>query len=124
MDSSWGRIRPHQAVLHVPVRGVMEHFLQIAHFGFPSGVKTVKKGGLQPGKSLWRVWNLPAKTGSLGEYAHATELVTPRTHQSVCGRPFEVVQRLPERLPDQLGGLIPVVLGPSFRLGHDRVDHP
>ena len=124
MDSSWGRIRPHRAVFRVPARGAAEHFLQIARFGFPTGVKTVKKEGLQPGKSLWRVWNLPAKTGSLREYTHPTELVAPSTHQPVSGRPFEVVQRLSERLPDQLGGLIPVVLGPSFRLGDDPVDHP
>src|SRR5437773_970802 len=98
------------------------HFLQMARFGFPTGVRTVKQWRFQPGKSLWRVWNLPAKTGSLREDAHLPELGAPRAHQLVSGPAFEPVQGLAQRLPEQPGGLVPVVLGPSLGLGHNRVD--
>jgi hypothetical protein len=123
VDSFWGRIPGlgSRSARLEPRRA--EHILQIARFGFPTGARTVKKQGSEPGKSLWRVWNLPAKTGSLREDAHPAELVPPRAHQLASGRPGEPVQSLVQRLLEQRRGLLPVVLGPPGGLGDDRVDH-
>jgi hypothetical protein len=30
---------------------------------FTNGVETGEKPGSQPGKSLWRMWNIPGKAG-------------------------------------------------------------
>jgi hypothetical protein len=107
-----------------PAPELRKHFLQSSRFWFPVGVEPVNERGFRPGKSLWRVWNLPAKTGWLREDAELPVAGAPQAHEVVPGGAFELLERVPKRLSEHGRSRVPVVLGTALGLGDDPVDHP
>src|SRR5690349_6487798 len=84
---------------------------------FRAGEKAVDTGESGRGKRC-----LKRKNVSLGEDAERAESCPPPTLQLVARDRLEIVERLPDRLPQEPRSRIRVGLGPARRHRHDPVD--
>src|SRR5207253_1178478 len=72
---------------------------------------------LGPGKRLWILGKGFRQPVCSSENAQGPETRTPTPFEVLPGYPVQIAQRLPDRLPEQSGGLVVVGMGPGGGLG-------